>query len=82
MRLIAIGLVLLLAAAGTAAPQSPPAAGYTPAPVPDAPAKPNQATAKPAPQPKQPVAPGSMQVRINGRVVTGVGVVSDSGQTH
>jgi hypothetical protein len=82
MRLIAIGLVLVLAAAGMAAAQSPPGAGYTPAPVPDSPAKPIPPTAKPAPQPTQPLAPGSTQVRINGRVVTGVGVVSDSGQTR
>jgi uncharacterized Zn-binding protein involved in type VI secretion len=64
-----------------AAAQSP-GAGYTPAPVPDPPAKPNQPSAKPAPQPKAPLAPGSMQVRINGRIVTGFGAVSESGQKH
>ena len=76
---IGSGMLMLLASAGVAAAQAP-SPGYVPAPVPTMPAAPVHATAMPAPKPQQPLAPGSMAVRLDGRLVSGFGVVSDSGR--
>jgi hypothetical protein len=81
IRMIATGLAMLLGGlgwAGVAGAQLPVTAPYVATPAPQM-----APTPAPAPQTSQPSAtPGSVTVRLNGRVTTGFGAASDSGRSH
>ncbi len=79
MQLAAFLAALLLVAAPALA-QTPPPDAFVPAPLPQPAVPTAPTTATPTPGAKQPLSPGSMTMRLNGRLTMGAGVASDSGR--